>query len=49
MAVTSGSGTGTYTLPNLNGLDPAGYASGLCVGNGTDGMIIPIVVNDISV
>ncbi|MGQ0744969.1 MAG: hypothetical protein ACT4OS_11675 [Acidimicrobiales bacterium] len=49
MAVTSGSGTGTYTLPNLNRVDTASRASGLCVGTSDAGMIIPIKVNDITV
>ena len=49
MAVTSGSGTGTYTLPNLNRVDTTSRASGLCVGTSTAGMIIPIKVNDITV
>lgn len=47
MSVTSGAGTGTYTLPALNRVDSASRASGLCVGTSTAGMIIPIQVNAI--
>lgn len=47
ISVTAGVGTGTFTLPHMNRIDPTNKASALCVGAGGVGIFAPLRITSI--